>query len=61
MADARSEEGIDRGTRIKAVRTEVYSRVVGYYRPVQDWNRGKREEFEQREYVSIGSAQESGS
>ncbi|MEJ5338630.1 MAG: ribonucleoside triphosphate reductase [Aquificaceae bacterium] len=27
---------------------EVYSRVVGYYRPVQRWNRGKQEEFRQR-------------
>lgn len=61
MADARGEEGIDSGTRIKAVKTEVYSRVVGYYRPVQDWNRGKREEFEQREYVSIDAAGENGS
>ncbi|MBE3551096.1 MAG: ribonucleoside triphosphate reductase [Brockia lithotrophica] len=28
--------------------TEVYSRVVGYYRPVQNWHEGKREEFAQR-------------
>lgn len=28
--------------------TEVYSRVVGYYRPVQYWNDGKQEEFRQR-------------
>lgn len=39
--------------RIKAVKTEVYSRVVGYYRPVQNWNKGKQEEFAQREYVDI--------
>ena len=25
--------------------TEVYSRIVGYFRPVQNWNAGKREEF----------------
>jgi ribonucleoside-triphosphate reductase len=32
--------------------TEVWSRVVGYYRPVQSWNRGKRQEFRDRlEYV----------
>jgi ribonucleoside-triphosphate reductase len=31
---------------------EVYSRVVGYYRPVQCWNNGKRQEFSDRkEYV----------
>ena len=28
--------------------TEVYSRVVGYFRPVRNWNVGKREEFRQR-------------
>lgn len=39
--------------RIRAIRTEVYSRVVGYYRPVRDWNRGKQEEFSEREYVLI--------
>lgn len=27
---------------------EVYSRVVGYYRPVSQWNNGKREEFKDR-------------
>lgn len=27
---------------------EVYSRVVGYLRPVKQWNPGKKEEFEQR-------------
>ncbi len=33
-------------------KTEVYSRVVGFFRPVQDWNKGKKEEFSERsEYV----------
>jgi len=27
---------------------EVYSRIVGYLRPVQQWNKGKQEEFKQR-------------
>jgi len=27
---------------------EVYSRVVGYYRPVTNWNIGKRMEFKDR-------------
>jgi len=34
--------------KVIAVRAEVYSRVVGYYRPVQDWNRGKQEEYHDR-------------
>ena len=32
--------------------TEVYSRITGYYRPVQNWNAGKTQEFKERkEYV----------
>lgn len=31
---------------------EVFSRVVGYYRPVTNWNNGKREEYKDRvEYL----------
>ena len=33
-------------------KTEVYSRITGYYRPVQNWNAGKTQEFKDRkEYV----------
>jgi len=28
--------------------TEVYSRVVGYYRPIQNWNDGKQQEYKER-------------
>lgn len=36
--------------------TEVYSRITGYYRPVQNWNDGKRQEFKDRvEYDIAGS------
>jgi ribonucleoside-triphosphate reductase len=28
--------------------TEVYSRITGYYRPVQNWNDGKAQEFKDR-------------
>lgn len=27
---------------------EVYSRIVGYFRPVQNWNPGKKQEFGER-------------
>jgi ribonucleoside-triphosphate reductase len=37
------------------VPVECYSRVVGYYRPVESWNKGKREEFKDREYVRVGT------
>ena len=29
-------------------KTEVYSRITGYYRPVQNWNDGKAQEFKDR-------------
>jgi len=32
----------------KKIPCEVFSRVVGYYRPVQNFNNGKKEEFEDR-------------
>jgi anaerobic ribonucleoside-triphosphate reductase len=32
---------------------EVYSRVVGYYRPVSHWNIGKKEEFTERRYSHL--------
>ena len=32
----------------KKVPVEVYSRVVGYFRPVNQWNLGKQEEFRDR-------------
>jgi len=33
--------------------TEVWSRVVGFYRPVQNWNKGKRSEFKQRKVFNV--------
>lgn len=32
---------------------EVYSRVVGYLRPVQQWNEGKQKEYAQRKEYKI--------
>jgi ribonucleoside-triphosphate reductase len=32
---------------------EVYSRVVGYIRPVQQWHLGKREEFKERKVFKV--------
>jgi ribonucleoside-triphosphate reductase len=33
--------------------TEVYSRVVGYLRPVQQWNEGKQQEFRMRKTLTL--------
>jgi len=32
----------------KRTRCEIYSRVVGYLRPINQWNEGKQVEFEDR-------------
>jgi anaerobic ribonucleoside-triphosphate reductase len=39
--------------KVLAMPTEVYSRVVGYFRPVKSWNKGKQEEFGERKNVTI--------
>ena len=37
--------------------TEVYSRITGYYRPVQNWNEGKLQEYKDRKLYDVnGSA-----
>jgi ribonucleoside-triphosphate reductase len=36
--------------------TEIYSRVVGYMRPIDQWNQGKRSEFRQRRRFEFGEA-----
>lgn len=33
---------------MKKVPCEVFSRIVGYYRPLSNWNLGKKEEFKDR-------------
>jgi anaerobic ribonucleoside-triphosphate reductase len=35
---------------------EVYSRVVGYLRPVTQWNFGKQREYEERKEYRVSSA-----
>ncbi|GMO45655.1 MAG: hypothetical protein Pg6C_07650 [Treponemataceae bacterium] len=54
--EARSLEAIDRDiartklelANVKGSETEVYARIVGYYRSVRNWNKGKRDEFKRR-------------
>lgn len=33
---------------------EIFSRVVGYFRPIENWNLGKKEEFRERKTFNIG-------
>ena len=40
--------------RLQRTPCEVYSRVVGYIRPVNQWNKGKKAEyFDRKEYNKI--------
>ncbi|MFA6567306.1 MAG: anaerobic ribonucleoside-triphosphate reductase [Victivallales bacterium] len=34
------------------MKTEIFSRVCGYHRPIKNWNKGKQEEFKDRKAYS---------
>lgn len=38
---------------VHGTETEVYARIVGYYRAVRNWNKGKRDEFNNRKLFTI--------
>ena len=40
---------------IRKVPCEVYSRVVGYLRPVQNWNLGRQQEFRDRVVFNVSN------
>lgn len=45
----------------RSCEVEVFSRVTGFFRPVQSWNKGKTEEFKNRKTYKMetcGSAAE---
>ncbi len=37
-------------------KTEVYSRITGYYRPIQNWNDGKSQEYKDRKVYNIATS-----
>jgi hypothetical protein len=43
----------------KKVPCEVYSRIVGYLRPVHNWNKGKQQEFADRRPYAVQAESES--
>jgi ribonucleoside-triphosphate reductase len=45
-------------TNVKGTECEVYSRIVGYFRPVKQWNNGKQEEFYERKMFDVLSVEE---
>jgi ribonucleoside-triphosphate reductase len=46
---------------VEGTPAEVYSRIVGYYRSVRNWNRGKREEYGERRLYRLANGDENGS
>ena len=38
---------------VHGTETEVYARIVGYYRAVKNWNKGKSDEFNQRRMFEV--------
>ena len=40
-------------TKMQRTVCEVYSRIVGYLRPVNDWNKGKKAEYFERKEFKI--------
>ena len=42
----------------KSCNVEVFSRVTGFFRPVQSWNKGKSEEFKDRKRYNVLLAKE---
>lgn len=42
----------------KKCKVEVFSRVTGFFRPVQSWNKGKAEEFKDRKKFDLEAAAE---
>lgn len=38
---------------IKRQKCEVFSRIVGYIRPVEQWNIGKKSEWEDRKFFKM--------
>jgi ribonucleoside-triphosphate reductase len=44
---------MDKDIESKRTECEVYSRVVGYMRPVKQWNHGKQQEFSDRKLFDL--------
>lgn len=42
----------------RKIPAEVYSRVVGYFRPVEQWNDGKKAEWNDRRFYDANGAEE---
>ncbi|MFI3257461.1 MAG: anaerobic ribonucleoside-triphosphate reductase [Spirochaetales bacterium] len=43
---------------VRGTETEVYARIVGYYRSVRNWNKGKRDEYDLRKHFVLSGVPE---
>ena len=53
-----SEEQQDESETVVKVKTEVYSRIVGYIRPLSSWHDSKRQEFRDRRTFTVPQRRE---
>lgn len=38
---------------VKGTKCEIYTRIVGYYRPFKNWNRGQQTQYRNRKTYKI--------
>jgi anaerobic ribonucleoside-triphosphate reductase len=57
MLSTINKQEVQKESKLLAMPCEVYSRIVGYYRPVKDWHESKQGEFEDRNYLTTGEGE----
>ncbi len=56
VGEDRVPQGVTQDQAAICVPCEVYSRIVGYLRPVQNWHCGKKQEFCERKTFQVTDA-----
>lgn len=51
--DAEIEKLTEQMNAVTGTPCEIYTRIVGYYRNIKNWNPGKAAEFEDRKYFEV--------
>jgi len=54
VVETRAQMPVVKPASLQRTKCEVFSRVVGYIRPVQQWNDGKAAEFDHRKTFDVG-------
>lgn len=49
----KTEDTVAKKVKVCGEKTEVYSRVCGFYRPVNNYNKGKTQEFKDRQSYEL--------